>query len=80
MFSFTTSPPASGMPEDERLRQLNLSLDLHTLSFEEINDLWGSLGGKQVPFVMYRARVVEIKAVENNAEAPLISTIEHRVG
>ncbi len=79
VFSYHSSPPEAGMPQDERVRHLRLSLDLHTLSFEEINDLWGSLGGKQVPFVLYRARVAEIRAVSNEPEAQPITGINHRV-
>ena len=40
--------------------QAQLTLDLYTMTFEQINHLWGSLGGKQIPFVMYKARLVEI--------------------
>jgi hypothetical protein len=80
IFSYQSSPPAAGMPQDERVRNLRLSLDLHTLSFEEINDLWGSLGGKQVPFVLYRARVAEIRAVANDPDAPPITRIDQRFG
>jgi hypothetical protein len=79
-FSFQNAPPAAGIPDDERVRRMRLSLDLHTLSFEEINDLWGSLGGKQVPFVLYRARVAEIEAISAEADATPIHTIEYGVG
>ena len=40
--------------------ELQLTLDLYTMTFEQINHLWGSLGGKQIPFVMYKARLVRI--------------------
>jgi len=39
-------------------------LDLFSLTFEQINHLWGSLGGKQVPFVLYRARLLSLTAKE----------------
>ncbi len=41
--------------------ELRLSMELYTLTFEQINHLWGSLGGKQVPFVMYKVRLVKIQ-------------------
>lgn len=44
------------------LNDLKLILELHTLTFEQINHLWGALGGKQLPFVMYRARLVSLKS------------------
>ena len=46
------------IPSDEG--ELQISLDLYTMTFEQINHLWGSLGGKQIPFVLYKARLVRI--------------------
>jgi hypothetical protein len=40
--------------------ELQMTLDLYTMTFEQVNHLWGSLGGKQMPFVMYKARLVRI--------------------
>ena len=40
--------------------ELQITLDLYTMTFEQINHLWGSLGGKQIPFVMYKTRLVRI--------------------
>ncbi len=54
--------------------ELKLNVELYTLTFEQINHLWGSLGGKQVPFAMYKIRLVNIK--ENSGqEAPLIEEL-----
>ena len=44
-----------------KLESMRVHMDLYTLTFEQINHLWGSLGGKQVPFAMYKARLVEIR-------------------
>ena len=41
--------------------ELRLNVELYTLTFEQINHLWGSLGGKQVPFAMYKVRLVRIQ-------------------
>jgi hypothetical protein len=40
---------------------LSLTMDLLSLSFEEVNHLWGSLGGKQMPFVAYRGRLITLR-------------------
>lgn len=61
-FTFSSNPvnvniPSASMGEDN---DLSLTLDLYSLTFEQINHLWGSLGGKQVPFVLYKARLIEI--------------------
>ncbi len=53
-----------------------VNMDIHTLNFEQLNDLWGSLGGKQVPFVLYRARVISVMAEKQTASGSLIQEIE----
>jgi len=68
--------PTDSLP-DEALR-LRLSLDLYSLSFEKINQLWGTLGGKQVPFVVYKVRVVEEQAESQFGSGAAITTIEGR--
>ena len=37
-------------------------LDLFSLNFEQINHLWGIMGGKYIPSVLYKARLVAIQA------------------
>ncbi len=76
VFSFQRTPPKTGFPEDPRTQELQIHLDLHTLSFQEINDLWGSLGGKQVPFVLYKARLLPIRARVPLEEAQPIRRID----
>ena len=44
-------------PEDE----LSITMELLSLSLEEINHLWGVLGGRQLPFVAYRGRLIKIE-------------------
>lgn len=36
-------------------------MDLYSLSFEQTNYLWSTLGGKQHPFVLYKLRLVEME-------------------
>ncbi|MEF8810861.1 MAG: DUF4255 domain-containing protein [Bacteroidales bacterium] len=58
VFTHKNSPqnnqPGLGM-EDFRL-----ILDLHSPTFEESNFLWSTLGGKQLPHVIYKMRLVAI--------------------
>ncbi len=35
-------------------------VELYTPSFEELNHIWGTLGGKQYPSVLYKIRLIEI--------------------
>jgi hypothetical protein len=59
-------------PEDKGLR---LKMELCTLSFEQINYLWGTLGGKQMPFVLYKARVITIQENKIFKEGGIIEEI-----
>ncbi len=70
---FTTISGDTNIAQENK-DELKLNVELYTLTFEQINHLWGSLGGKQVPFAMYKVRLVSIK--ENSGEvAPLIEEI-----
>jgi hypothetical protein len=67
-FTFSDAPlsvAALNMEEDSLdalrfKRNFKMNLDLHSMTFEQLNHLWGTLGGKQVPSALYKARVVEI--------------------
>jgi Pvc16 N-terminal domain len=65
--------------EDSEINEMKLFMDLYTLTFEQINHLWGSLGGRQLPFVMYKARLVSIQHKSVRKVAPLIEEIEINV-
>lgn len=76
-FSFASSPVATEADlNDPEIANLRITAELVTLSFEQINDLWGSLGGRQVPFVMYKIRVVSLTDNTMLRELPLIEEIE----
>ena len=76
-FSVSSSVSGSAISLDEPdLMDLKFTLELYTLSFEQINHLWGSLGGRQMPFVMYKLRLVAITERAVLREVPLIEEIE----
>jgi len=50
-------------------------LDLFTLTFEQQNHLWGTLGAKYVPSVMYKASMLSIHDVRVEAEIPLVEKV-----
>ena len=71
---FTSISNDNNIPQETK-DEIRLNVELYTLTFEQINHLWGSLGGKQVPFAMYKIRLVKIQ--ENTGqEAPVIETIK----
>jgi hypothetical protein len=57
-FTLRNSPVPGQEPAPAE--DFSLTMDLLSLSLEEVNHLWGSLGGKQLPFVAYRARLVTV--------------------
>jgi hypothetical protein len=58
--TFTLSNSPGSTMASSPITEFSLVMDLLSLSFEEVNHLWGSLGGKQSPFVAYRGRLVTI--------------------
>jgi Pvc16 N-terminal domain len=55
---------------------LKFTLELYTLTFEQINHLWGSLGGRQIPFAMYKLRLVAITERKPLRVVPLVEEID----
>lgn len=53
-----------------------LAVDLHSLSFEQQNHLWGSLGAKYIPSVLYKIRLVTIQEARADALLPPIRELE----
>ena len=72
---FTTISDDNTISEEIK-SELKLNVELYTLTFEQINHLWGSLGGRQVPFAMYKIRLVKIHE-DTGVVAPLIKEIEN---
>lgn len=72
----TSSGPVDLTTLTEEELRLKITAELYTLTFEQINHLWGTLGGKQMPFAMYKLRLVEIKQAKVIREVPLIEEIE----
>lgn len=50
-------------------------VDLFTPTFEELNFVWGTLGGKQIPSVMYKVSLVEIEREAILGKGGLISQV-----
>jgi hypothetical protein len=41
--------------------QFKFNLELYTLSLEQLNYVWGTLGGRQLPSVIYKIQLIEIE-------------------
>lgn len=57
-FTLANSPGA--LPPQAGLTEFSLAMDLLSPTFEEVNHLWGFLGARQMPFALYRARLVAV--------------------
>lgn len=51
---------ANSDPDLLEFQNCEFKLDMVSLTFEQCNHLWGSLGGKQLPFILYKAQVIPI--------------------
>jgi hypothetical protein len=60
----------------QEILDMKITHELYTCTFEQINHLWGTLGGKQMPFLMYKLRLVAISDRKVLRDAALIQEIE----
>ncbi|WP_186757794.1 DUF4255 domain-containing protein [Echinicola salinicaeni] len=65
------------LDEMSAVRNFRFTLELFTPTFEELNYIWGTLGGRQYPSVFYRMNLIEIERDIVNAEQSVITEI-HR--
>jgi uncharacterized protein DUF4255 len=70
--SLTKNAPAK---ELDQLASFKMIFDLYSPTMEEVNHLWGTLGGKQYPFVLYTLRLLELRFKAIQAEAGLITEV-----
>lgn len=57
-FTFANSPGSN--PPQNGIVDFSVTMDLLSLSFEEVNHLWGFLGAKQGPSAIFRGRLVVV--------------------
>jgi hypothetical protein len=69
VFTPTTHPAL-----DSRIQKL--IVELYSLSFEQVNHLWSTLGGKYLPSVMYKVRQVTIDEDVTVSESGFIKEIQ----
>lgn len=52
-----------------------LSMRIHNLTFEQQNNLWASIGAKQMPSVVYKMRLLTVFSTRSKQRAVPITTI-----
>ena len=66
VFDHTNTPEL-----DQRIDKL--MLDIENLGIADLSNLWGILGGKYMPSVLYRMRMVAIDSGQLSGQAPYVS-------
>ncbi len=70
--SLTDGAPLNDL---DRLVEFKLIFNLWSPTLEEVNDMWGMLGGKQFPFALYSMRMLEMKYLATQRESGLITEV-----
>ena len=68
---------ATGAPVNDldRLTEFRLVFSLWSPTLEEVNDMWGMLGGKQFPFALYAVRMLELRFRATLREGGLVTEV-----
>lgn len=75
VFTVQNSPNINNL-QDPFLQDVRIAMHLYSLTFEQVNHLWGSLGGKQLPFVLYEARVLPLRRERPIGRGALIQDVK----
>jgi hypothetical protein len=70
--SLTKNAPSNPL---DQLESFKLIFDIYSPTMEEVNHLWGTLGGKQYPFALYTLRLIEMQFRAIQEERPLITGV-----
>lgn len=65
----------SAVPNDVNIDTFHFNVSMLSPSLEQLNHLWGILGGKMLPSVLYRFQIQRIEYIDEPAPAPQIETI-----
>ncbi|MCB9234946.1 MAG: DUF4255 domain-containing protein [Bacteroidia bacterium] len=68
-----TPPPPNTIDPNEPFKMI---FEMVNLDFEAQNHLWGMLGGKQMPSVMYKIRLIEIKPGQQAPPVPPVGQVQ----
>jgi len=73
---FTSENTIYTVKEDfDVLNNFKLIVNLHTPTFEELNHIWGTLGGRQLPSAIYQIQMIEIDKKELSGSGSVILEI-----
>ncbi len=59
----------------DKIKEFKFIVELYTPTFEQLNYIWGTLGGKSVPSVLYKISIIEIESDNINDTGQPITNI-----
>jgi hypothetical protein len=62
IFTQTNTPLNPTIPALENIKEFRFIAELYTPTFEQLNYIWGILGGKALPSALYKISVVKIES------------------
>lgn len=62
IFTQGNTPLNPAIPALENIKEFRFIVELYTPTFEQLNYIWGTLGGKALPSVLYKISVVKIES------------------
>lgn len=74
---FEDTDPEITLPQGSPITHFKFNFSMVSLAIEQINHIWSILGGKHLPFVMYKMQLLEIEYVPDAPqEAPIIEILQ----
>jgi hypothetical protein len=65
----------SALPPGSALIRFNFNMSMVSPTFEQLNHIWGILGGKQLPSVMYKLQLLEVMYEDTTLPGQEIRTV-----
>lgn len=63
----------------QQVGNFRFTMELYTPTFEELNFIWGTLGGKQFPSALYQLNLLPLERDMSQSKGPLIQRIRSDV-
>lgn len=58
------------------IENFRFSVELYTPTFEELNFIWGTLGGRQLPSALYKVSMIQIERNISHGQGALINRVK----
>ncbi len=65
--------------ELQEIESFRFVVELHTPRFEELNHVWGTLGGRQLPSVIYKIQLIQLERNKKLASSGVITHINGKL-